>query len=142
MHDRDTGLVRFGYRDYDPDIGRWTAKDPISFAGEDTDLYGYVLNNPVNRVDPHGLFWNPFGNLPSISDAFPNSQTIAPIADIAIGGIEAGISVVAGIGGAILLTQPELWPIAAPLLPVSIETGIDAYGRIMSGIENLSDNCP
>lgn len=33
LHDRDTGLVRFGYRDYDPDIGRWTAKDPVEFAG-------------------------------------------------------------------------------------------------------------
>jgi RHS repeat-associated protein len=55
LHDRDTGLVRFGYRDYDPDIGRWTAKDPIFFAGGDTDLYGYVLNDPVNFVDPDGL---------------------------------------------------------------------------------------
>ena len=40
LHDRDTGLVRFGFRDYDPDTGRWTAKDPIGFAGGDTDLYG------------------------------------------------------------------------------------------------------
>ena len=55
LHDRDTGLVRFGFRDYDPDIGRWTAKDPIGFAGGDTDLFGYVLNNPVNAVDPLGL---------------------------------------------------------------------------------------
>ena len=54
LHDRDTGLVRFGYRDYDPDIGRWTAKDPIFFAGGDTDLYGYVLNDPVNAIDPDG----------------------------------------------------------------------------------------
>ena len=35
-------LVRFGARDYDPTIGRWTAKDPIDFAGGDTNLYGYV----------------------------------------------------------------------------------------------------
>jgi RHS repeat-associated protein len=55
LHDRDTGLVRFGYRDYDPDVGRWTAKDPIGFAGGDTDLYGYCLNDPVNWVDPEGL---------------------------------------------------------------------------------------
>lgn len=33
LHDRHTGLVRFGFRDYDPDTGRWTAKDPIGFAG-------------------------------------------------------------------------------------------------------------
>jgi len=55
LHDRDTGLVRFGFRDYDPDTGRWTMKDPILFAGGDTDLYGYVLNDPVNAVDPLGL---------------------------------------------------------------------------------------
>ncbi|MCP4344298.1 MAG: hypothetical protein GY795_02080 [Desulfobacterales bacterium] len=55
LHDRDTGLVRFGYRDYDPDTGRWTAKDPIRFAGGDTDLFGYCLNDSVNWVDPSGL---------------------------------------------------------------------------------------
>ncbi|EFK06099.1 RHS repeat-associated core domain protein [delta proteobacterium NaphS2] len=61
LYDGDTGLVRFGYRDYDPDIGRWTAKDPIFFAGGDTDLYGYCLNDPVNLIDIKGNFWFEFG---------------------------------------------------------------------------------
>ena len=55
LHDRDTGLVRFGYRDYDPEIGRWTAKDPIGFAGGDTDLFQYCFNNPIVFIDPWGL---------------------------------------------------------------------------------------
>lgn len=55
LHDRDTGLVRFGLRDYDPEVGRWTAKDPIGFGGGDIDLYGYVQNNPTNWIDPRGL---------------------------------------------------------------------------------------
>ncbi|RZB33837.1 MAG: hypothetical protein SRB2_03673 [Desulfobacteraceae bacterium Eth-SRB2] len=55
LYDKDTGLVRFGYRDYDPDTGRWTTKDPILFAGGDTDLYGYCLNDPINTIDPVGL---------------------------------------------------------------------------------------
>jgi RHS repeat-associated protein len=55
LHDRDTGLVRFGFRDYDPDIGRWTAKDPIFFAGGSSDLYGYVENSPTSRTDSAGL---------------------------------------------------------------------------------------
>ena len=55
LHDRDTDLVRFGYRDYDSDIGRWTAKDPIGFGASDTDLYGYCWNDPVNWVDRMGL---------------------------------------------------------------------------------------
>ena len=50
--DQHTGLIRFGFRDYDPEIGRWTARDPIGFAGGDTNLYGYVLGDPVNGIDP------------------------------------------------------------------------------------------
>ncbi len=52
--DHETGLVRFGARDYDAEVGRWLNKDPILFAGGDTNLYEYVLNNPVNFVDPEG----------------------------------------------------------------------------------------
>jgi RHS repeat-associated protein len=55
LQDNDTGLVRFGYRDYDPSVGRWTARDPIGFAGGDTNLYGYVFSDPVNFVDLLGL---------------------------------------------------------------------------------------
>jgi RHS repeat-associated protein len=64
LYDRDTGLVRFGARDYDPETGRWTAKDPIGFAGGDTNLYGYVANDPVNWVDPLGLqaWWDGANN--------------------------------------------------------------------------------
>ena len=55
LHDRDTNLVRFGFRDYDPEIGRWTAKDPIGFYGGDIDLYGYCLDDPLNLIDFIGL---------------------------------------------------------------------------------------
>lgn len=54
LYDQDTKLVRFGARDYNPSTGRWTAKDPILFAGLDTNLYGYALNDPVNMTDPSG----------------------------------------------------------------------------------------
>ena len=40
LYDQDTKLLRFGARDYNPVNGRWTAKDPILFAGGDTNLYG------------------------------------------------------------------------------------------------------
>ena len=55
IYDPDTGLVRFGARDYDPMVGRWTATDPIRFYGGTTNLYEYVLNDPVNLNDPTGL---------------------------------------------------------------------------------------
>jgi RHS repeat-associated protein len=54
LYDLDTGLTRFGARDYDAEGGRWTAKDPIGFAGGDTNLYAYVGNDPVNLSDSTG----------------------------------------------------------------------------------------
>jgi RHS repeat-associated protein len=55
LYDRDLKLVRFGARDYDPEAGRWTAKDPIGFAGGDFDLFSYVFADPINVVDSFGL---------------------------------------------------------------------------------------
>lgn len=54
VYDLHTGFVRYGARDYDPEIGRWTLKDPIRFDGSDTNLYGYVFNDPVNFQDVSG----------------------------------------------------------------------------------------
>lgn len=110
LHDRDTGLVRFGFRDYDPEVGRWTAKDPIGFWGGDVDLYGYVVNNPINWIDPLGLFDNPLPQLPSFTEAYPNSAFVAPTVDIILGGIEGGFAI-AGIGASVrgYLAGPETW---------------------------------
>jgi RHS repeat-associated protein len=46
--------VRLGARDYDPIVGRWTTKDPIRLEGNDANLYGYVLADPINNLDPYG----------------------------------------------------------------------------------------
>jgi RHS repeat-associated protein len=52
--DADTGLVHFGAREYDPETGRFTSKDPLGFSGGDTNLYGYTAADPINFVDPDG----------------------------------------------------------------------------------------
>ncbi len=57
LYDRDTGLVRFGVRDYDSETGRFTTTDPLSYGGGDTSLYGYVLGDPINFTDSTGLSW-------------------------------------------------------------------------------------
>ena len=57
-----TGLYRHSasnldladYRAYDPDLGRWLSRDPISEGGG-LNLYAYVNNGPVAKTDRLGL---------------------------------------------------------------------------------------
>jgi RHS repeat-associated protein len=54
LYDPDTGLVRFGARDYSSETGQWTARDPLLFTGAQYSLYAYVANDPINFLDPLG----------------------------------------------------------------------------------------
>lgn len=54
--DSESGFIFFGRRAYNPVIGRWVSPDPKGLeAGP--NLYAYVENSPMNRVDPYGLDW-------------------------------------------------------------------------------------
>ena len=57
LYDSNTKLTHFGFREYDAFTGKWTSKDPLLFGGGDSNLYGYVLGDPVDLVDPEGLEW-------------------------------------------------------------------------------------
>jgi RHS repeat-associated protein len=54
LYDPDTGLVRFGLRDFDPVVGQWLTRDPLLFRGGSLSLYAYVNNDPINWIDPLG----------------------------------------------------------------------------------------
>ena len=49
------GLYYMRARYYDPTVGRFISEDPLGFGGGDVNLFSYVHNNPVNRIDPFGL---------------------------------------------------------------------------------------
>ncbi len=53
MYEGD-GIYYMRARYYDASIGRFISEDPIGFDGDGPNLYAYVLNNPINFVDPDG----------------------------------------------------------------------------------------
>jgi RHS repeat-associated protein len=51
-YDTTTGLYNYGYRDYAPEVARFTTVDPVR---DGANWFAYVNNDPVNWVDPWGL---------------------------------------------------------------------------------------
>jgi RHS repeat-associated protein len=74
-YDAVTGLYYFRARWYDPVCGRWLSKDPIGISGG-LNMYAFCGNNPVNFVDPMGLFR--FGERP-LEGMPQGSQTVVDI---------------------------------------------------------------
>ncbi len=56
LFDEQTGLARFGVRDYDSETGRWNALDPAGFGAGAPNLFVAMDGDPINKVDPTGLF--------------------------------------------------------------------------------------
>ena len=52
--DRETGLIYYGMRFYDPKHGRFLNRDPLQEGGGN-DLYGFTLNNPAKGWDMLGM---------------------------------------------------------------------------------------
>ena len=53
-YDTETSLYYYRARYYSPIIGRFLQTDPVYYMNG-PNLYTYVLNNPLNRIDPYGL---------------------------------------------------------------------------------------
>jgi RHS repeat-associated protein len=53
-YDAEVGLYYYGYRYYEPGVGKWINRDPIAEEGG-LNLYAFCGNDPVNEVDPLGL---------------------------------------------------------------------------------------
>ena len=62
-HDEDAGLTYLNARFYDPLLARFVQPDPLDpiTPGVGTNRYAYAANDPINRMDPEGLRYDPSG---------------------------------------------------------------------------------
>jgi RHS repeat-associated protein len=115
LYDIETKLCHFGAREYDPSTGRFLSKDPLLFWGGDTNLYGYVLSDPINLIDPSGLYPDDPAYIPGPG----GTQGVDP------GAYRQGLAIGA-IGGAAL----DAGAFALSLAPIEF-LGLGGGGRLI-----------
>ena len=76
--DGETGLDPMRYRYLHPKLGGWLTRDPLEYwAGN--NLYAYVLDAPVNTIDPLGLqATGPGESPPASKPAHTRPRTLPP----------------------------------------------------------------
>jgi RHS repeat-associated protein len=107
--DDGNGLLDMRARYYDPEIGRFINKDPIGWRGG-INMYAYVLNNPVNFVDPLGLaYGRGLGQVSLIVEGYLGiSEAFETL--VAGGGMVIIGSVAGGLGIGLAIYSPVLAP--------------------------------
>ncbi len=107
----EEGLFFFGLRFYDPTLGRWLNPDPAGFV-DGANLYIYVQNSPLNRLDLFGLISeDPFEqvniNIPiPLIPRLPGFNTL--LAKGSINGVEVDFVVSCGHWHQLKFTPEEL----------------------------------
>ena len=110
-----TGLYYYGYRYYQPWVGRWLSADPAGSI-DGINLYRMVRNNPVTLEDGMGLsskgVYYEYAALKAAPqeiqntrmevEAFLQSKRGSAALYVAGGTVREGIGVLAGIGGGVL----------------------------------------
>jgi RHS repeat-associated protein len=122
-YDPATGLYNYGFRDYAPQVARFTTVDPIR---DGNNWFAYVNNDPVNWVDPWGLsasdkkssFWD------TVKD-IGGKIIAAPVTAIGLvaGAALVGISKITGNGGSISIQNNA----------ITFTTGLNLNGSITLG---------
>jgi RHS repeat-associated protein len=106
-YDPESGLYYYRARYYDAEVGRFLQTDPIGFTGGDVNLYAYVQNNPINRIDPLGLSdQNPCPQKKSCYERFKEEFERNRVPGAEIFGIPTGI--VSGVASALLTGGPSV----------------------------------
>jgi RHS repeat-associated protein len=139
-------------RHYDSQQGRFTQVDPIGMGASSLEnpqtlnLYAYCANDPVNNIDPNGLFWGKLfrfiGKIAKVFNKIVKWALVALAVAVAVVAIvvspEAAFQLLLGV--AKFLIKIGIFK-STPLIYAGAETGakigIGVVGKILIGVETV-----
>ena len=135
-----TGLSDNRARWYDPAVGRFVSEDPSGFKGGDANLFGYVGNDPLNRVDPSGLTaaWASYAGKTSAAAGAWASISQGGLKPSAAGSSRIGASTPIPMLSLAASTQPRV-AAAQPMPYASLTTTVsDSRGTIYNPLPDVA----
>ena len=114
----------FGFRHYDPVLGRWVGVDALAEESDELSPYNYVENNPMSELDPDGMQPNSGNDFTFI----PSTTGDGGISTIGTGSMESVTA--GGLAGA------AGWGVAGAS---GILQGASAYGAFGWGTPKATD---
>jgi RHS repeat-associated protein len=127
--DPATGLYYYRARYYDAALERLISRDPISYKGNDFNLYAYCNSNPVVHADPSGRDGEPYG--PPLPPGYPGNPGQGGGYGLGPGGCPHPVSmpdgsVMCGPGPATpvppgVIQSPILGPYQPPKFPIILK---------------------
>jgi RHS repeat-associated protein len=133
------GLYYYRARHYMPAWGRFLQTDPIGYGGG-SNIYAYVNNDPLNNVDPLGLYTLQLGV--AVGGTFlgivvPQAgfgiaiDTSGNVGSYKYVGGGVGISVSAGAGGSVQVSNAQtIYDLSGPFANVGVHGGAGLGGSV------------
>ncbi|MDP3391772.1 MAG: RHS repeat-associated core domain-containing protein [Methylococcaceae bacterium] len=140
-----SGLNYYRARYYDPNQGRFTARDPLGYA-DGINRYAYVGNNPINFNDPNGLMARAVSTWAQTEGISYVNNYGGTVADIGVGISPAGFyaDVYGAATGKSLFGGQQLsgWERGLGLIPfvsesISVVRGVNKVDNIVNAGQDV-----